>query len=155
VEYSPLEYDHISLVEARRYLESYADHQIALAGLKFSALGQLVKDEAGDLAVGSMFESPMYADSRPFGPFETLGDRLTAFIDWELEKLRKRDWLVRMDWDDQFDVFLTLLDKRRIIKGNLVLAERREDHYLKHADDKPDQFIALDGRLSAVLDWEG
>lgn len=151
----PLERNSIDLAQARRYMESYADHQIALASLRFDALGQLIRDEAGKIVVGPMLPFPLQGDSVALGPFDSLGARLIAFIDHELEILRNRDWKLVAPLEDRLWQFFQLLDTRRVILGNRTLAERRQDHYLKHADDKPDQYLALDGRLSAVLDWEG
>lgn len=156
-EYCPLESDRMPLTEVRSYLESYADHQIALAGLSFDRIGQVTNADDKDGAVGPMYEFPLYASSRAIGPFKTLRDRLVAFCDMKLKALSERNWELATSWDTSSPLrcYLGLLDKRRLFLGTVTFAEKRTRHYLKHADDKVDQYFALNGRLSAVLDWEG
>jgi hypothetical protein len=156
-DYCPLHENVVDIQTARRYMESYADHQIALAGLSFGSIGQLTGEGGKNFVVGPMYGFPMQPDSRAMGPFTTLLDRLTAFAGSGLASFSDRDWSLAAPWDASSPLhpYLALLDRKRLFQTFSVFGEKRTDHYLKRADDKPDQYFAMDGKLSAVLDWEG
>ena len=50
--------------------------------------------------------------------------------------------------------YLTVLDRKRLLLSHPVINAERGQFYLAHPDSHAAQYLALDGKLSAVLDWE-
>jgi len=56
--------------------------------------------------------------------------------------------------DDPMTAFLVHLWLRKLVEGEKALAIKQSDHYIKHADDKGDQFLTENDRILVMVDWE-
>ena len=137
------------LIEARLFMGSYADHQIAISNLPFEGIGQLVRSKDGKVEVGPMGQQAIQLPGPPWtiGPCETLQEALFGYWDKQIDALRSRGQL-------RLRSYLSHLDKKRLLQSYGPLSQRPEITYIKHADEGIFQYFWQEGRLSAVLDWE-
>jgi len=137
------------LAEARLFIGSYADHQIAISNIPFEGIGQLVHSKEGKFEVGPMGQQAIQlpGPSWLIGPCETLQEALFGYWDKQVEASRKRG-------KPRLQAYLSHLDKKRLLRSYGSLSKDPKITYINHADEGMFQFFRQDGRLSAVLDWE-
>jgi len=137
------------LAEARLFMGSYADHQIAISNIPFEGIGQLVRSKEGKFEVGPMGQQAIQLPGPPWmiGPCETLQEALFGYWDKQMETSRKRGHL-------RLRAYLSHMDKKRLLRSFGPLSNSATGTYINHADEGMQQFFRQDGRLSAVLDWE-
>jgi hypothetical protein len=137
------------LAEARLFMGSYADHQIAISNLPFEGIGQLVRAENGQFRVGSMGQQAIQLPGPPWmiGPCEDLQAALFQYWDKQIEAAKRRGQL-------NIRSYLSHLDKKRLLGAYGPLTQNPGSTYITHADDQIFQYFWQEGRLSAVLDWE-
>jgi hypothetical protein len=137
----------INEAQARLYLEGYASHQISLSSIKFDQIGQLLKGPDGNVTIVPMFNYQNRLQQSS-GPFSTYKDYIIDLWTQEIS--------LRLKYEPKDLIsYLVYLDRKRIIQGCKDFEGSPGLFFLKHADDKSDQYFALDGQLSAVLDWQG
>jgi hypothetical protein len=135
------------LDEARDFMSSFADHMIGISNLPFKSVGQLTRNQSGKVEVGPMAQQATSPGPWRLGPCESLQEALFGY------------------WDEQFAAsnktgrarlrcYLSLLDKKRLIRSFGPLDKDPDTTYIKHPDEAIMQYFADKGRLSAVLDWE-
>ena len=137
------------------FIDSYARFQIKLSDLRFDRIGSLSPDiSATDGArVGPLISHFGFNRPEPpyfLGPFRTNRERYLAHIDLVL-KLTESG--VHMQ-DDPVYAYLAHLYMRDMVLGIEELAKEETEFYVKHADDKADQCLAIDDEITAVVDWE-
>jgi len=137
------------LAEARLFMGSYADHQIAISNIPFEGIGQLVRSKEGRFEVGPMGQQAIQLPGSPWmlGPCETLQEALFGYWDKQVDAARKRR-------RPRLQAYLAHLDKKRLLRSYGPLSKTARITYIKHADEAMFQYFRQDGRLSAVLDWE-
>lgn len=137
------------LNEARIFIASYADHQIAISNLRFENIGQLVRDQDGKVKVRPMCQQAIQLPGPPWmiGPHQVLQEALFGYWDKQVEAARTRGHL-------NLRSYLTHLDKKRILRSYGQLSREPKATYIKHADEAMFQYLWQDGSLTAVLDWE-
>jgi len=135
------------LDEARKFMASFADHMIGISNLPFSGFGQLTRNQSGKVEVGPMAQQATSPGPWRLGPCQSLQEVLFGY------------------WDEQFAVsnvqgrwrlrsYLSLLDRKRLIRSYGSLAKDPNTTFIKHPDEAIMQYFTDKGRLSAVLDWE-
>ena len=136
------------LAEARLFMGSYADHQIAISNIPFEGVGQLVRSEEGKFEVGPMGQQAIQLPGPPWmiGPCGTLQQALFGYWDKQVDAAKTRG-------RPRLQAYLSHLDKKRLLRSYGPLSKDTMT-YINHAYEAMFQFFRQDGRLSAVLDWE-
>lgn len=130
------------------YLEGYAAHQIALANISYDQIGQLVRKPDGVVHVTEMFNYRNTQLDQMLGPFSSYKEYLLGTWLQDLSRTVKK-MANPLHW------YLVYLDKKRLVEASKVLIGERGPFFLKHPDDKLDQYFVKEGRMSALLDWQG
>jgi hypothetical protein len=131
---------------ARKYMEGYADHQIALSKISFDKIGQLSRAPDGKIIVVPMYNVG-YSDHHTSGPFATYLDYV---VDLWYQSIGGHRGEIR-----SLQRYLVYLDRKRIVEGCKDFGGPPGEFYIKHADDGAGQNFAHHGELSAILDWQG
>jgi hypothetical protein len=135
------------LSEARKFMASFADHMIGISNLSFRGIGQLVRNQSGLVEVGPMAQQAVSPGPWRMGPCESLQEALFGYWDEQFAASNASGrWRLRS--------YLTLLDKKRLIRSFGPLAQDPKTTYIKHPDEAIMQYFVDKGLLSAVLDWE-
>lgn len=137
------------LNEAREFVSSYADQQIAISRLRFNGIGQLVREESGEVKVAGMCQHAIQLPGPPWmiGPCQTLQEMLFSYWEQQVKYADLRGPL-------GLRVYLSFLDRKRILSSHGPLSADSEHTYVNHADEGIYQFFIDKGVLSGVLDWE-
>jgi hypothetical protein len=133
--------------EAREFMASFADHMIGISNLPFKGVGQLTRNQSGKVVVGPMAQQATSPGPWRLGPCGSLQEALFGY--WE-EQFAASNKTGRA----RLRCYLSLLDKKRLIRSFGPLVKDPDTTYIKHPDEAIMQYFADKGRLSAVLDWE-
>ena len=146
--------DH-SKKDIQSFIDDFAKFQISLSQLTFDAIGSLYPDPLDNTrsVVGPLIshddfnlpESPYF-----LGPFKTNRERYLAHIDLTLDLTARG--VIR-----QFHPLLTYLGHlyiRDLVCEVEEFGIEETEFYVRHADFKADQCVAVDNSLVGVFDWE-
>lgn len=139
----------------KTFIDAYARFQISLSHLPFNRIGSLApsNSDASSPHVGPLISHFGFNRPEPpyfFGPFKTNRERYLTHIDLVLELIEAG---VHMQ-DDPVYAYLAHLHLRDVVVDLEELAQEETEFYVKHADDKADQCLAVDDEITAVIDWE-
>jgi hypothetical protein len=152
----PLTLEDKSVEAVQTFITDYAAHAIALSKLPFSAIGSLTSRRAGiDVQpyLGPLISSRYFNSIKlPYflGPFRTNKDRYVSHCDIILDNIGK-DGCYDENAEDACLMYLWVKD---LIDECGEMKREEQDCYVKHADEKCDQFMTIDDHLKAVIDWE-
>lgn len=153
---TPLSIGEKSISQVTAFITDLACFQAHLSEITFDSIGSLHPSSNGEGShVGPLLTFNAFNRSKPpyfFGPFKTNGARYVAHLD-VLLSLIENGSLFGEDPTTAFLVYLWTM--KLVVEGNESLAIEHTQHYIKHADDKGDQFLAdEDDYIVALIDWE-
>ncbi|WWD18192.1 hypothetical protein CI109_102641 [Kwoniella shandongensis] len=145
---------------ASRLINDMARHHQAISRIRIdpqqAGIGSLYQNhegtpryKIGPFTVASimMIPDPPYF----FGPFKTNKERYLRRIDMSLHWIMHDSFLLL----DPVGKFLSLLEVWDLVEGNEELGKEETEVYIKHGDDKNDQYMLReDGSLVGLIDWE-
>jgi hypothetical protein len=143
-----------SEVQVKTFLSDFATYIISLKTLTFNAIGSLTRNNpSNQLLIGplctyrgfNLTHAPHF-----LGPFKSNKERYLSHCDVLLDAIG-RDGCFE---DDAEVACLVLLWVKELVMGCEEFARVDNEFYIKHADDKGDQFLTVDDRIQAVIDWE-
>ena len=134
--------------------QDYAKFSIRLSQIPFRLIGSLTPNMSGENpGVGPFINRDHNLDQPPYfhGPFTTLAERYTAWIDDKLESiLHKETWV-----NDRLGRYLIQLELRDLIQHDPDCQKPVEAAYIKHGDASGNNFMLdSEGHLLAIFDWE-
>jgi len=100
-----------------------------------------------------MMSSRFFSSPNPpyfYGPFKTNQERYLKHCDVILSNIGKDGCYE----DDAEIACLMYLWVKELVSGCEEMEKEDTVFYMKHADDKCDQFLTIDDNIQAVIDWE-
>ena len=142
--------------QMKHFIGGFARLQVKLSKAVFTAIGSLYPGEGkasgprvGPLVCASFFskgESPFF-----FGPFKTNRERYLAHINFTLDNILD-DQLFD---EDPLTALLIHLEAKSLVEQSEELGREEHEFYVKHGDDKGDQFLVDENVNNLVfVDWE-
>jgi hypothetical protein len=155
IEFMQGSYHDLTRKTRQKFIVDYATHKVQSLKADFDSSGSLLpavkENESGDTYVGPFIS--LHAFNRPdppywYGPFISVRERYLTQIDYHLEH-----------FDDlhgsQSEFFLALLWVRELVANcEEMKAKKGERFYLMHPDDNGSQNLTVDGKITAMLDWQ-
>lgn len=137
------------LNEARMFISGYADQQVAISGIRFKGIGQLTREGSGEVKVAGMCQHAIQLPGPPWmiGSCQSLQEMLFSYWGQQVKYADLRGPL-------GLRVYLSFLDRKRILSSHGSLSADSEHTYVNHADEGIYQYFTDKGVLSGVLDWE-
>ncbi|KAK8865629.1 hypothetical protein IAR55_000774 [Kwoniella newhampshirensis] len=142
----------------RTFITDLAQHHQALSRIRLNVkgIGSLMpgQDPNGTPVLGPLVQGSLMMTPEPpyfCGPFMTNKERYLVHVDLALKYIHQQCILLRYP----VATFLAYLEMRELIEENEEMGREETEFFIKHADDKNDQYMLRDdGHLVGVLDWE-
>lgn len=137
----------------RWLIYDHAKISLQLSSIRFDKMGSLDFDATGGIEVGPFIPAhPFNSPVAPHfgGPFRNVRDCFLWQIDNVLS-LIKRGQIARRS---PLLAYLAHLEARSLVAGCAEMAETQSAFYVQHPDSGGRNVMALDGRITALVDWE-
>ena len=135
------------------FVDDFAAISVKLSNIPCDAIGSLARTETGEVIWGphlnggypESLEAPYFG-----GPFYTLRDRYIHRIDALIEFIKK-GLIYRLS---PLLHYLALMEARRLVMADLVMARRETTLYIRHPDCSGANILADQNRITGMIDWE-
>lgn len=153
---APLFYERAPASTVNSFIKDFARLQIAMSSTCFDqGIGSVYPsiDGLDRSIIGPFISVNGFGKVDPpyfCGPFKTNRERYLEHIRIKMDLIENHD----LSEDDPVTAYLAQLEARFLVEGSKELSRREYRFYIKHADDKGDQFLTEDNRIKSVIDWE-
>ena len=137
----------------RNLIERYAHISVKMSSLTFDKMGSLTRDQDGKATVGPLIPFGKMNDPKvPYfsGPFDCMRDGYNWRIGLILESI-KAGQIYR---DAPLLAYLIMLEVRSLINDCEEMSRKSSTFYIQHPDSGGRNFMASEGEITAVVDWE-
>lgn len=152
-ENAPLYFGKATAEDVSVFVTDFAEQQIAISTIPFSGIGSLYPSSNGiGITLGPMISNSFGKTEPPwfYGPFTTNRERYLTHIRVNLDLIENHDLFD----EDPVTAYLVQLEARSMVESCEELAREETEFFIKHADDKADQFLTKENRINSIIDWE-